>query len=57
MLRVKSGQLRSDIVLSVNLALLGEVFADLVAVSCVIESERKFALSFLVEKVISTSTE
>jgi len=41
--------LRSDIVLSVNRALLGEVFPELVAVSCEIEGERKFELTFFVD--------
>lgn len=41
--------LRSDIVLSVNRALLGEVFPELVAVSCEVEDERKFELTFFVD--------
>lgn len=41
--------LRSEIVLSVNRALVGEVFPELVAVSCHIVAERQFVLTFFVE--------
>jgi|GEM_PF-1274021 len=47
--------LRSDIILSVNRALLGEVFPELVAVSCEVESENKFELTFFVDSSLSTS--
>ncbi|MET3652591.1 hypothetical protein [Dyella japonica] len=41
--------LRSDIVLSANRALLGQVFPELVAVSCTMYNERKFELTFFVD--------
>ncbi len=41
--------LRSEIILSVNRALVGEVFPELVAVSCHVVAERQFALTFFVE--------
>jgi hypothetical protein len=44
-----SDKLRSDIILSANRALLGEVFPELVAVSCAIVSESKFDLTFFVD--------
>ncbi len=48
-----SENLRSDIVLSVNRALLGEVFSELVAVSCKVENERRFELTFFVDSEVS----
>lgn len=50
-----SDNLRSDIILSVNRALLGEIFPELVAVSCKVESESKFELTFFVDSVIPSS--
>lgn len=44
-----NGNLRSEIVLSVNRALLGEVFPELVGVSCHVVAERQFELTFFVE--------
>jgi len=41
--------LRSRVILSVNRALLGEVFRELVAVSCELESEKSFKLTFFVD--------
>jgi hypothetical protein len=48
-----SHDLRSAIVLSVNRALLGEVFAELVAVACVVADERRFELVFCVDCPLS----
>jgi len=47
-------KLQSKIILSVNRALLGEIFPELVAVSCDIESEKKFKLNFFVDSKLST---
>lgn len=47
--------LRSDIVLSVTRALLGEVFRELVAVSCELVNEEHFELIFFVDSVLSPS--
>jgi len=41
--------LRSEIVLSVNRALIGEVFPELVAVSCHVVTDKRFTLTFFVE--------
>lgn len=41
--------LRSNIVLSVNRALIGEVFPELFAISCEIYGEKKFELTFFLE--------
>ncbi|WP_145985373.1 hypothetical protein [Marilutibacter maris] len=49
--------LRSDITLSVNRALLGEVFCELVAVSCKTEGESRFELIFYVDSAPSDSME
>lgn len=52
-----SDNLRSDIVMSVNRALLGEVFPELVAVSCGIESDSKFELTFFIDPLLPDSME
>lgn len=44
-----SDTLRTAVILSVNRALLGEVFPELVAVACQIASERSFKLTFVVD--------
>lgn len=41
--------LRSNIVLSVNRALIGEVFPELFAISCEIYGEKKFELTFFLD--------
>lgn len=51
-----SDNLRPSIILSVNRALLGEVFPELVAVSCDVASEKKFELIFFVDRVLPEST-
>ncbi len=48
---------RSKIILSVNRALLGEVFRDLAGVSCVIDSDTSFGLTFFVAREVDESTE
>lgn len=50
-----SNNLRSDIILSVNRALLGEIFPELVAVSCNVEKEGRFELVFIVDSTPSDS--
>ncbi|MBV6785821.1 hypothetical protein KWH02_11560 [Xanthomonas campestris pv. uppalii] len=45
-------ELKPDITLSVNRALLGEVFTELVAVSCFLASENEFELTFFVDSMI-----
>jgi len=47
-----SDSVLSSIVLSVNRALLGEVFPELVSVSCLIVHEKKFELIFHVDSVL-----
>lgn len=47
--------LRSEIVLSVSRALLGEVFPELIAVAGRIDTDRKFELIFFVDAVLSDS--
>lgn len=44
-----SDTLRTAVILSVNRALLGEVFPELVAVACEIANEWKFRLVFVVD--------
>ncbi|MDV3434682.1 hypothetical protein R1H25_04360 [Stenotrophomonas sp. C2852] len=52
-----NSSLRSDVILSVSKALLGEVFPELVAVSCRVDGESKFQLTFFVDSALSASTE
>lgn len=47
--------LRSEIVLSVTRALIGEVFPELVAISCKIASNTKFELCFFVAPDLANS--
>jgi hypothetical protein len=47
-----SDNVRSSIVLSVNRALIGEAFPELVAVSCVIVSGSQFELIFHVDSAL-----
>jgi hypothetical protein len=44
--------LRSDIILSVNRALIGEVFSQLIAVSCSIAIGKRIELTFFVDSVL-----
>ena len=48
-----SHELQSKIILSVNRALLGEIFPELYAVACNALSERKFEVVFFVDSLIS----
>jgi hypothetical protein len=53
--RTMSENVRSSIVLSVNRALVGEVFPELIAVSCMIASETQFELVFHVDSILTDS--
>ena len=50
-----NSSLRSDVILSVSKALLGEVFPELVAVSCEVDGESKFQLTFFVDSALPAS--
>jgi hypothetical protein len=52
-----NSSLRSDVILSVTKALLGEVFPELVAVSCRVDGESKFQLTFFVDSALPASRE
>lgn len=50
--RTMTDNVRSGIVLSVNRALVGEVFPELIGVSCVIVSGKQFELFFHVDAIL-----